>query len=97
MFQIADGLILEKTSSPLGVLIIFESRPDALVQVIFELTGKLEDNSIGRYSLLCSAQLEDIYNHYSICCTTYSPRWQFPVTTADYVYADSITDNSQWQ
>lgn len=32
--QLADGLILEKTSSPLGVLlIVFESRPDALVQV----------------------------------------------------------------
>ncbi|KAF1881869.1 hypothetical protein Lal_00038511 [Lupinus albus] len=29
-----DGLILEKTSSPLGVLlIVFESRPDALVQI----------------------------------------------------------------
>jgi len=34
IIQLADGLILEKTSSPLGVLmIIFESRPDALVQV----------------------------------------------------------------
>lgn len=32
--QLADGLILEKTSCPLGVLlIVFESRPDALVQV----------------------------------------------------------------
>ncbi|KAG9149488.1 hypothetical protein Leryth_020516 [Lithospermum erythrorhizon] len=32
--QLADGFILEKTSSPLGVLlIIFESRPDALVQI----------------------------------------------------------------
>lgn len=32
--QLADGFILDKTSSPLGVLlIIFESRPDALVQV----------------------------------------------------------------
>ncbi|XP_021908621.1 delta-1-pyrroline-5-carboxylate synthase-like isoform X2 [Carica papaya] len=32
--HIADGLILEKTSSPLGVLlIVFESRPDALVQI----------------------------------------------------------------
>ncbi|GKU92004.1 hypothetical protein SLEP1_g5792 [Rubroshorea leprosula] len=32
--QIADGLILEKTSCPLGVLlIVFESRPDALVQI----------------------------------------------------------------
>ncbi|KAM7270031.1 hypothetical protein ACFE04_029245 [Oxalis oulophora] len=31
---LADGLILEKTSSPLGVLlIVFESRPDALVQI----------------------------------------------------------------
>jgi delta-1-pyrroline-5-carboxylate synthetase len=32
--ELAEGLILEKTSSPLGVLlIVFESRPDALVQV----------------------------------------------------------------
>ncbi|KAH1263236.1 Delta-1-pyrroline-5-carboxylate synthase [Glycine max] len=35
--ELSDGLILEKTSSPLGVLlIVFESRPDALVQVITE-------------------------------------------------------------
>ncbi|KAL8161904.1 hypothetical protein V2J09_013393 [Rumex salicifolius] len=32
--EIADGLVLEKTTSPLGVLlIVFESRPDALVQI----------------------------------------------------------------
>ncbi|MBA0760674.1 hypothetical protein Gotri_023402, partial [Gossypium trilobum] len=32
--ELADGLILEKTSSPLGVLlVVFESRPDALVQI----------------------------------------------------------------
>ncbi|KAJ7961373.1 Delta-1-pyrroline-5-carboxylate synthase [Quillaja saponaria] len=32
--ELADGLILEKTSCPLGVLlVIFESRPDALVQI----------------------------------------------------------------
>ncbi|KAH9736158.1 Delta-1-pyrroline-5-carboxylate synthase A [Citrus sinensis] len=32
--ELADGLILEKTSCPLGVLlIVFESRPDALVQI----------------------------------------------------------------
>ncbi|KAL5207768.1 hypothetical protein ABZP36_032203 [Zizania latifolia] len=33
--QVADDLVLQKTSCPLGVLlIVFESRPDALVQVI---------------------------------------------------------------
>ncbi|XP_075507887.1 delta-1-pyrroline-5-carboxylate synthase-like [Primulina tabacum] len=32
--ELADGLVLDKTTSPLGVLlIIFESRPDALVQI----------------------------------------------------------------
>ncbi|KAF9676868.1 hypothetical protein SADUNF_Sadunf08G0048100 [Salix dunnii] len=32
--ELADGLLLEKTSSPLGaLLIVFESRPDALVQI----------------------------------------------------------------
>nr|AKN79293.1 delta1-pyrroline-5-carboxylate synthase 2 [Betula platyphylla] len=32
--EISDGLVLEKTSSPLGVLlVVFESRPDALVQI----------------------------------------------------------------
>ncbi|KAK3037453.1 hypothetical protein RJ639_031947 [Escallonia herrerae] len=32
--ELADGLLLEKTSCPLGVLlVIFESRPDALVQI----------------------------------------------------------------
>ncbi|KAF3336420.1 delta-1-pyrroline-5-carboxylate synthase-like protein [Carex littledalei] len=32
--EVADELVLEKTSSPLGVLlIVFESRPDALVQI----------------------------------------------------------------
>eukprot|EP00250_Pteridium_aquilinum_P012579 c20812_g2_i1 orf=390-2600(-) len=32
--EVADGLILDKTTCPLGVLlIIFESRPDALVQI----------------------------------------------------------------
>ncbi|KAJ3708917.1 hypothetical protein LUZ61_012622 [Rhynchospora tenuis] len=32
--EVADGLVLQKTSSPLGVLlIVFESRPDALVQI----------------------------------------------------------------
>ena len=40
--QIADGLVLEKTSCPLGVLlIVFESRPDALVQVIIILFSSL--------------------------------------------------------
>ncbi|CAM8961922.1 hypothetical protein QQ045_003375 [Rhodiola kirilowii] len=32
--ELADGLVLEKLSSPLGVLlVVFESRPDALVQI----------------------------------------------------------------
>uniref|UniRef100_A0A2P2MB82 Delta-1-pyrroline-5-carboxylate synthase n=1 Tax=Rhizophora mucronata TaxID=61149 RepID=A0A2P2MB82_RHIMU len=32
--EVADGLLLEKTSSPLGVLlIVFEARPEALVQI----------------------------------------------------------------
>ncbi|KAL3531775.1 hypothetical protein ACH5RR_005296 [Cinchona calisaya] len=32
--ELADGLVLEKTTCPLGVLlIVFESRPDALVQI----------------------------------------------------------------
>ncbi|KAG6693058.1 hypothetical protein I3843_10G139900 [Carya illinoinensis] len=32
--ELADGLTLEKTTSPLGVLlVVFESRPDALVQI----------------------------------------------------------------
>ncbi|CAA7392705.1 unnamed protein product [Spirodela intermedia] len=32
--ELADGLVLEKTACPLGVLlIVFESRPDALVQI----------------------------------------------------------------
>eukprot|EP01018_Ginkgo_biloba_P034535 Gb_39696 [translate_table: standard] len=32
--ELADGLILEKTTCPLGVLlVVFESRPDALVQI----------------------------------------------------------------
>lgn len=33
--ELAEGLILEKTSSPLGLLlIVFESRLDALVQIV---------------------------------------------------------------
>lgn len=48
LIQIADGLVLEKTSSPLGVLlVIFESRPDALVQV----------NGVQVFSLFCIVNL----------------------------------------
>lgn len=39
LLQLSDGLVLDKTSSPLGVLlVIFESRPEALVQVYTWLT-----------------------------------------------------------
>ncbi|GAB4859334.1 Delta-1-pyrroline-5-carboxylate synthase [Ancistrocladus abbreviatus] len=42
--ELADGLILEKTSCPLGVLlIVFEFRPDALVQVDEDL-DEYEEN-----------------------------------------------------
>ncbi|GJU67950.1 C2 domain-containing protein-like protein [Tanacetum coccineum] len=33
LIELSDGFILEKISSPLGVLVIFKSRPEALVQV----------------------------------------------------------------
>lgn len=58
--QLADGLLLEKTSCPLGVLlIVFESRPDALVQVkmiriIICLRWWPEDNSSSLCWLLLS-------------------------------------------
>ncbi|GJX11750.1 delta-1-pyrroline-5-carboxylate synthase-like protein [Tanacetum coccineum] len=41
LLQISVGFVLEKISSPLGVLVIFESRPEALVHVsIPETVGK---------------------------------------------------------
>ena len=38
--EFADGLILEKTTCPLGVLlIVFEARPEALFQLIYTNSG----------------------------------------------------------
>ncbi|RDX70274.1 hypothetical protein CR513_50502, partial [Mucuna pruriens] len=43
LILLAEGVILEKTSSPLGVLlIVFESRPDVLVQAI-QLMGNMSN------------------------------------------------------
>ncbi|XP_017430431.2 delta-1-pyrroline-5-carboxylate synthase isoform X2 [Vigna angularis] len=54
--ELSDGLILEKTSSPLGVLlIVFESRPDALVQVIIEA---IPDNVGGKLIGLVTSREE---------------------------------------
>ena len=43
MTELDTGLILEKVTCPIGVIaVIFESRPDALVQIfhiMFEVTG----------------------------------------------------------
>lgn len=44
--------------------------------------------------MLCSALEDTAHNQYSIYCTIYSPKREFPVTTVDYIYADSITSNS---
>ncbi|GJV31969.1 serine/threonine protein phosphatase 2A regulatory subunit B''beta-like protein [Tanacetum coccineum] len=50
--ELSDGFILEKKSSPFGVLVIFESRPEALVQneTIYCMTAiaKWECSSYGR-------------------------------------------------
>ncbi|KAK9000934.1 hypothetical protein V6N11_082730 [Hibiscus sabdariffa] len=57
--QLADGLILEKTSSPLGfLLIVFESRSDALVQVTennfwSDKAGHLAYKAVLRTTLSC--------------------------------------------
>ncbi|KAJ8423228.1 hypothetical protein Cgig2_027654 [Carnegiea gigantea] len=53
--EVADGLILEKTSCPLGVLlIVFESRPDALVQTVLGAFDTVED-SLGLLKVITSA------------------------------------------
>lgn len=50
--QLADGLNLEKASCPLGVLlVVFESRPDALVQVTY-FYHTLEDEDLLRLKKL---------------------------------------------
>ncbi|KAM5556522.1 hypothetical protein ABKV19_024083 [Rosa sericea] len=64
--ELAVGLVLEKTSSPLGVLlIVFESRPDALVQVITEaipesVGGKLIGLVTSREEIPDLLKLDDV-------------------------------------
>ncbi|KAL7250416.1 hypothetical protein ACSBR1_012428 [Camellia fascicularis] len=65
--QIVDGFLLEKTSSPLGVLlIIFESRPEALVQVFLGLFDRrvsffwTKQNSLLVLSIPISCSLQGV-------------------------------------
>ena len=67
--QVAKDLVFEKAYCPVGVLlIIFESRPDALVQVIFDSEAKYIYN------------IYKINNHlwliyYCTDCISGNPKW----------------------
>ena len=68
-FQVAKDLVFEKAYCPLGVLlIIFESRPDALVQVTFDSEAKYIYNiyKINNYLWLI---------YYCTDCISGNPKW----------------------